>query len=326
MSVIKHGFIIALTAVAAAGLPAAAQDYPTKPISLQVPFAAGGPTDTVARSLGVAMGKALKQTIVVENTVGAGGTIAPTKVKNATPDGYTLLIAHIGMSTTPALYKTLPFKPLEDFELVGQVVDVPMTLIAKQGFAPKDLKELIAYVKANKDKVTFANAGIGSASHLCGLLFMSTIETELTTVPYKGTAPALNDILGGQVDMLCDQTTNTTSYIKANRVKAYGTTSKTRLDTLKELPPMSEAGLPGFEVVVWHGVYAPKGTPKPVIDKLVAALQAGIQDPAFVQRMNDLGSQVVSQDKATPEGLRVRLKSEIDRWTPIIKKAGVYAD
>ena len=272
------------------------------------------------------MGKALKQTIVVENTVGAGGTIAPTKVKGAAPDGYTLLIAHIGMSTAPALYKTLPFKPLDDFELVGQVVDVPMTLIAKQNFAPKDLKELIAYVKANKDKVTLANAGIGSASHLCGLLFMSTIETELTTVPYKGTAPALNDILGGQVDMLCDQTTNTTTYIKANRVKAYGTTSKTRLDTLKELPPMGEAALPGFEVVVWHGVYAPKGTPKPVIDKLVAALQAGIQDPAFVQRMNDLGSQVVSADKATPEGLRVRLKAEIDRWTPIIRKAGIYAD
>ncbi len=326
MKGMKHGIFTALAALAAMVVPAAAQDYPTRPIALYVPFAAGGPTDTVARMLGVAMGKALKQTIVVENVVGAGGTIAPTKLKNAAPDGYTLLIAHIGMSTAPALYKTLPFKPLEDFELIGQVVDVPMTLIGKQDLAPKDLKELIAYLKANKDKVSFANAGIGSASHLCGLLFMSTIEVDLTTIPYKGTAPALNDILGGQVDILCDQTTNTTPYIKANRVKAYGTTSKTRLETLKELPPLAEAGLPGFEVVVWHGVYAPKGTPKPVIDKLVAALQAGIQDPAFVQRMNDLGGQVVSQDKATPEGLRVRLKSEIDRWTPIIRKAGVYAE
>ena len=285
-----------------------AQEYPTKPVTLMVPFAAGGPTDTVARMLGVAMGKALKQTIVVENVVGAGGTIAPARLKSAAPDGYTLLLAHIGMSTAPALYKTLPFKPLEDFEFVGQVVDVPMTLIAKQDMAAKDLKELIAYLKANKDKVSFANAGIGSASHLCGLLFMSTIEVDLTTIPYKGTAPALNDILGGQVDILCDQTTNTTPYIKAGRVKAYGTTSKARLETLKELPPLAEAGLPGFEVVVWHGVYAPKGTPKPVLDKLTAALQAGIQDPAFVQRMNDLGGQVVTADKATPEGLRVHLE------------------
>ena len=230
------------------------------------------------------------------------------------------------MSTAPALYRSLPFKPLEDFELVGQVVDVPMTLIGKKDMPPNDLRELIAYLKANKDKVSFANAGVGSASHLCGLLFMSTIQTELTTIPYKGTAPAINDLLGGQVDILCDQTTNTTQYIKAGRVKAYGTTSKTRLDSLKELPTLSEAGLPGFEVVVWHGIYAPRGTPKPVIDKLIAALQAGIEDPVFVQRMSDLGSQVVTRDKATPDGLRARLRAEIDRWTPIIRKAEVYAD
>jgi len=325
MNRMKVRLIIALAALAAA-FPAVAQDYPTKPVTLMVPFAAGGPTDTVARMLGVAMGKALKQTIVVENVVGAGGTIAPARLKAAAPDGYTLLLAHIGMSTAPALYKTLPFKPLEDFEFIGQVADVPMTLIAKQDMPAKDLKELIAYLKANKDKVSFANAGIGSASHLCGLLFMSTIELDLTTIPYKGTAPALNDILGGQVDILCDQTTNTTPYIKAGRVKAYGTTSKARLETLKELPPLAEAGLPGFEVVVWHGVYAPKGTPKPVLDKLTAALQTGIQDQAFITRMNDLGGQVVTADKATPEGLRVHLKSEIDRWTPIIRKAGVYAE
>ena len=322
----KHGLIAALTALAAWAAPAAAQEYPSKPIVLMVPFAAGGPTDTVARMLGQAMGRALKQTIIVENTVGAGGTIAPTKLKSAAPDGYTLLLAHIGMSTAPALYKSLPFKPLEDFEFIGQVVDVPMTLIARQEMPAKDLKELIAYVKANKDKVSFANAGIGSASHLCGLLVMSTLEVEMTTVPYKGTAPALNDILGGQVDVLCDQTTNTTPYIKAARVKAYGATSKARLETLKDLPTLAEAGLPGFEVVVWHGVYAPKGTPRPVIDKLVAALQTGIQDPAFVQRMNDLGGQVVTSDKATPEALRSHLKAEIDRWTPIIRKAGVYAE
>ncbi|MFO1314115.1 MAG: tripartite tricarboxylate transporter substrate-binding protein [Burkholderiales bacterium] len=316
----------AALAVAAVAALASAQDYPAKPVTLMVPFAAGGPTDTVARSLGVGMGKALKQTIVVENVVGAGGTIAPTRLKNSAPDGYTLLLAHIGMSTAPALYRSLPFRPLEDFELVGQVVDVPMTLIARKDFPAKDLQEMLGYVRANKDKVTLANAGIGSASHLCGLLFMSTIQADLTTVPYKGTAPALNDLLGGQVDLLCDQTTNTTQYIASGRVKAYGATSKTRLDTMKDLPTLAESGLPGFEVVVWHGVYAPKGTPKAVTDKLVSALQAAIAEPAFGQKMADLGSQVVAKDKATPDGLRTQLRSEIDRWTPIIRKAGVYAD
>ncbi len=318
--------IAALAALVAFSVPSAAQEYPVKPITLMVPYAAGGPTDIVARSLGQTMGKALQQTILIENAVGAGGTIAPAKLKSAAPDGYTLLLAHIGMSTAPALYKTLPFAPLEDFELIGQVVDVPMTLIAKQTMEARDLRELLPYIRANKDKLSLANAGIGSASHLCGLLFMRAIDVELTTVPYKGTAPALNDLLGGQVDLLCDQTTQTTQYIRSGRVKAYGATSATRVDTLKELPTLAEAGLPGFEVVVWHGIYAPKGTPKAVQEKLVAALQAGIQDPAFVQRMTDLGGQVVSKDKATPDGLRAQLKSEIDRWTPIIRKAGVYAE
>ena len=308
-------FAAALAATAFAVTAAQAQTYPTKPDTLLVPFAAGGPTDTVARALGVSMGKALGQTIVVENAPGAGGTIAPAKLKNAAPDGYTLLLAHIGMSTAPSLYRQLPFKPLEDFEHVGQVVDVPMTFIAKKDLPPNDFKGLIDYMKANKAKVTLANAGLGAASHLCGLLFMSAIQTDVTTVPYKGTAPAINDLLGGQVDVLCDQTTNTTSYIKSGRIKAYAVTSKTRVDSLKELPPAAEAGLPGFEVSVWHGIYAPKGTPKPVIDRLVTALQAGIADPGFVPK-----------DKATPDGHKNHLKAEIDKWTPIIKKAGVYAD
>jgi tripartite-type tricarboxylate transporter receptor subunit TctC len=317
---------LALVALLGCTAPSIAQEYPSRPITLMVPYSAGGPTDIVARSLGQTMGKALQQTILIENTVGAGGTIAPTKLKNSAPDGYTLLLAHIGMSTAPALYRTLPFRPVEDFEHIGQVVDVPMTLIARQTLEAQDLRELIAYIRANRDKLSFANAGIGSASHLCGLLFMSAIDVDITTVPYKGTAPALNDLLGAQVDLLCDQTTQTTQYIKSGRVRAYGATSASRLDTLKELPTLAEAGLSGFEVVVWHGVYAPKGTPKAVVDKLVVALQAGIQDPAFVQRMNELGGQVVAKDKATPEGLRAQLRSEIDRWTPIIRKAGVYAE
>jgi tripartite-type tricarboxylate transporter receptor subunit TctC len=326
--VICRGWIGAVTLVALLGwaAPSNAQEFPSRPITLMVPYAAAGPTDIVARSLGQTMGKALQQTIIVENIVGAGGTIAPSRLKNSAPDGYTLLLAHIGMSTAPALYRSLAFRPVEDFEHVGQVVDVPMTLIARPTLEPRDLRELVAYIKANRDKLSFDNAGVGSASHLCGLLFMSAIDVDVTTVPYKGTAPALNDILGGQVDLLCDQTTQTTQYIKSGRVKAYGATSVTRVDTLKELPTLAEGGLPGFEVVVWHGVYAPKGTPKAVLDKLVAALQAGIQDPAFVQRMSELGGQVVSRDKATPESLRAQLKAEIDRWTPIIRKAGVYAE
>lgn len=303
-----------------------AQNYPAKPVALMVPFAAGGPTDTVARSLAQGMGKQLGQTVVVENVPGAGGTIAPTKLKNANNDGYTLLLAHIGMSTSPALYRKLPFNPLTDFEYIGQVVDVPMMFIAKKDLPADDFKALVEYVKKNKDKVTLANAGLGAASHLCGLLFMSALQVDLTTVPYKGTAPAMNDLLGGQVDVMCDQTTNTTGHYKSGRIKGYAVTTKQRVESLKELPPAAEAGLPGFDVSVWHGVYAPKGTPKPVIDRLVQALQAAIAEPDFVKRMADLGSVVVTRDKATPEGLRSHLKTEIDKWGPIIKKAGVYAD
>jgi tripartite-type tricarboxylate transporter receptor subunit TctC len=233
MVVCKEGIgAIALAALVGWTAPAIAQEYPSKPITLMVPYAAGGPTDIVARSLGQTMGKALQQTIIIENTVGAGGTIAPTKLKNSTPDGYTLLLAHIGMSTAPALYRALAFRPVEDFEHIGQVVDVPMTLIARATLEPRDLRELVAYIRMNRDKLSFANAGIGSASHLCGLLFMSAIDVDITTVPYKGTAPALNDLLGAQVDLLCDQTTQTTQYIKSGRVKAYGATSASRLDTL----------------------------------------------------------------------------------------------
>jgi tripartite-type tricarboxylate transporter receptor subunit TctC len=318
--------ILATACALAFATMAGAQGFPTKPVSLMVPFAAGGPTDTVARSLAQGMGKNLGQTVVVENVPGAGGTIAPTKLKSASPDGYTIMLAHIGMSTAPTLYRSLAFKPLEDFELIGQVVDVPMMFVAKPGFPAGDFKALVEYAKKNKDKVTLANAGLGAASHLCGLLFMSAIQADLTTVPYKGTAPAMNDLLGGQVDMMCDQTTNTTSHYKAGKIKGYAVTTKQRIDSLKELPTAAEAGLPGFDVSVWHGVYAPKGTPKPVVDRLVQALQAAIAEPDFVKRMADLGSVVVTKDKATPEGLRTHLKAELDKWGPIIKKAGVYAD
>jgi putative tricarboxylic transport membrane protein len=314
--------VLALSGVSQLG----AQEYPTKVVTMIVPFAAGGPTDTVARLSAVPMSKTLKQQVIVENVGGAGGTIAANRVARATPDGYTILIYHIGMATAPALYRKLPFKPLEDFEYIGLINDVPMTLVARGNFPAKDLKELIAYVKKNKDKVTYANAGLGAASHLCGLLFMTAIETDLTTVPYKGTAPAMNDLLGGQVDFMCDQTTNTTSQIKGGKIKVYGVTSKTRVAALKDVPTMHEAGLPNFEITIWHALYAPKGTPKAVVATLTKSLQEALKDSTVKQRFGDLGAEAVELKRATPEALQAHLKAEIDKWGPIIKKAGVYAD
>jgi len=317
-------FLVLAALAIAAG--ASAQDFPTKPVVVHVPFAAGGPTDTLARNLGVAMTSSLKQQVIIENSPGAGGTIAYNKVAKAKPDGYTILIAHIGMSTAPALYRKLPFNPLTDFEYIGQVADVPMTLLAKISLPPDNLKDLITYVKENKAKLNLGNAGLGAASHLCGLLFMSAIQADITTIPYNGTAPAMTALMGGQVDLMCDQTTNTTNQIIAGKVKVYGVTSKTRVASLKFVPTLSEAGLKNFEVVVWHGLYAPKGTPKPALDKLVATLQAAVKDPTFKSRLADLGAEPVPVAKASPEGLRSHLEAEIKKWGPIIKAAGVYAD
>lgn len=300
--------------------------FPDKPIALVVPFAAGGPTDVVARMIAIPMSKALGQTVLVENVVGAGGTIAATKVARAAPSGYTIFIHHMGMATAPALYKKLSFDPLKDFEYIGQVVDVPMTLLARKDFPANNLNELLAYVKGHKDKVSLANAGLGAVSHLCGLLFQSQIGVELNTIPYKGTGPAMNDLLGGQVDLLCDQTTQTVPMIKEGRVKVFGVTTLTRLSALPNVPTLDEQGLKGFEVKVWHGMYAPKGTPKPVLDKITAALQTAMQDTMVKQRLADLSSEIVPADKMNANGLKTHLEAEIAKWGPVIKKAGVYAD
>ena len=300
--------------------------YPDKPVSLVIPFAAGGPTDAVARMIAVPMGKALGQTVLIENVVGAGGTIGVTKVAKAEPNGYTVLLHHMGMATAPALYRKLSFDPLKDFEYIGQVVDVPMTLLARKDFPATTFPELLAYLKANGNKVSLANAGLGAVSHLCGLLFMSQIGVELNTIPYKGTGPAMNDLLGGQVDLLCDQTTQTVPMIKENRVKVFGVTSQARLAALPNVPTLNEQGLKGFEVKVWHGMYAPKGTPAPILEKINAAMRAAMQDPMVKQRLADLSSDIPSSDKMTPAGLKTHLEAEIAKWGPIIKKAGVYAD
>jgi len=310
----------------AAAAVAGAQEYPARQIVMVIPFAAGGPTDTVGRHIAQLMTKALKQQVIVENTAGAGGTVASNKVAKSRPDGYTILLHHIGMSTAPALYRQLPFNPLTDFEYIGQVADVPMTLIAGKKLQPNNFKEFMAYLKQNNAKMTYGNAGLGAASHLCGLLFMSAVNVDVQTVSYKGTAPAMTDLIGGQIDFMCDQTTNTTGHIQQGLVKAYGVTSAKRVQSLPNIPTLQEQGLKNFEVVVWHGVYAPKGTPKAALDKLNAALKAAVADKSFADAMEKLGSAPVSADKVTPEGLQKHLKAEIDKWTPIIRKAGVFAD
>jgi tripartite-type tricarboxylate transporter receptor subunit TctC len=316
-----------LFALAAAFLGAAwAQSYPTRTVTLIVPFAAGGPTDTVARTLGQSMTKTLGQTVVIENKTGAGGTIGANYVAKANPDGYTIFLHHNGMATATGLYRKLPFNPLTDFEYVGQVADVPMTLLARRDFPANNLREFSAYVRANKDKINLANAGLGAVSHLCGMLLQQALGVELTTVPFQGTAPAMTALLGGQVDVLCDQTTQTIPQIKADKVRFYGVTTKQRIQALPDAPTLAEQGLGDFEVVVWHGIYAPKGTPPDVVNKLNEALRAALKDPSVATKFADLGAQIVPESKQTPAGLRDWLKSEIDKWQPVIRKAGVYAD
>ncbi|MET1115380.1 MAG: tripartite tricarboxylate transporter substrate-binding protein [Comamonas sp.] len=303
-----------------------ADAYPSKPITLVVPYSAGGPTDVVARTLGAAMSRTLGQTVIVENKLGAGGTIASAYTARAKPDGYTFLIHHNGMATAPALYRKLSFKPLADFEYVSQVVDVPMTVVGRKDLPAKDFKELQAYVKSKGDKINLAHAGLGAVSHLCGMLLTQAMGVDLTSVPFPGTGPAMNALLGGQVDLLCDQTTSTTPFIKANSVKLYGVTTSTRLKSLPGTPTLAEQGLTGFQLVVWHGIYAPKGTPKEAIDKFGAALRTALKDPEVAKRMADLGAIIPADDKLTPQGLQSWLEQETQRYAPVIKAAGQFAD
>ncbi len=318
--------LVALTAVGLAAGPAMAQTYPTRPVTMVVPFAAGGPTDTVARLIAQEMSGDLGQQVIIENVGGAGGTLGAARVAKADADGYTVLLHHIGMATSATLYRKLPYDTLGDFATVGLVTDVPMTIVAKKDFPADDLKGLVEHVKKNPDKVTLANAGVGAASHLCGMLLQEAIETPLTTVPYKGTGPAMNDLVGGQVDIMCDQTTNTTGQIKGGAIKAFAVTTPDRVASLPDLPTTKEAGLPSVSVAVWHGVYAPKGTPEAVVKRLSASLQKALQSDLVKTRFAELGTAPVAQDRATPAAHAAHLKAEIERWRPVIQKAGVYAD
>ena len=321
--------MVALSAAAAvlsATLAAGAQGWPDRTLTIVVPFAAGGPTDTVTRLVAESMSKGLGQQVLVENVGGAGGTLGAKRVADAEADGYTLLLHHIGMATSDTLYRNLPFKTLEAFDYIGLVTEVPMTVVARKDLEPTDFAGLIEYAKANADKVTVANAGIGAASHLCGMLFMSAIETPLVTVPYQGTGPAMTDLLGGQVDIMCDQTTNTTKQIQGGTIKAYAVTSPERLDVLPDLPTVAEAGLPAMEVGIWHGLYAPSGTPSEAVERLSKSLQAALKDENVVARFAELGTVPSPEADATPAALKAKLESEIARWKPIIEAAGVYAD
>ncbi|MSQ56431.1 MAG: tripartite tricarboxylate transporter substrate binding protein BugD [Limnohabitans sp.] len=308
-----------------------ASDFPIKdkPITLVVPFVAGGPTDRVARDLAEAMRKPLGGVIVVvDNAAGAGGSIGANKVAKANPDGHTLLLHHIGMATMPTLVRNIPFKVETDFEYLGMINDVPMTLIAKPQMPANNFKELMVWINANKGKINLGNAGVGSASHLCGLLVQNAVQVDMTTVPYKGTAPALTDLMGGQIDLLCDQTTNTSTQIEAQKVKAYAVTTSKRLTTpaLKDLPTLDESGLKNFQVTIWHGLYGPKGLPADVQTKISNALKAALKDPEFIEKQKGLGAVVITDNRIEGAEHKKFVAAEIIKWSPVIKAAGDYAD
>jgi putative tricarboxylic transport membrane protein len=321
MTAVRHALALALALAASTG-SAAAQGFPNKPITIVVPAGAGGPTDTVARLVGESMSRTLGQQIIVENVGGAGGTIGVGRVAKSAPDGYTLVVWHIGQATAPALYDNLKYNVLDDFDGIGRITDVPMTIVGKAGLEAKSIGDLLAWVRAKQKDVTYAHAGIGSASHLCALLFMSAVNVEMTAVSYRGTGPAMNDLVGGQFDLMCDQTTGTTNQIKEGKIKGYAATTAKRLKVLPELPTLEESDLKGFEVSAWHAMWAPKGIPAEASAKLVAALQTALKDEKVIERFASLGTEPVAQSEATPEGLKTQLTAELAKWAPIIKASG----
>jgi tripartite-type tricarboxylate transporter receptor subunit TctC len=302
---------------------ASAADFPERPITMVIPFPVGGSTDVLGRILASTMSAGLKQQVVVENVGGAGGTIGASRVAKAKADGYTLLFHNMAHATAPALYRSLPYDPAGSFEPIGSVADVPMILVARKDFPAKNFREMLAYANANQGSVTMANAGIGATSHLCGMLLISAAKLHLTTVPYKGTGPALNDLVGGHVDLLCDQPASTTGFISKGAIKPIAIATKNRLGTLPDVPTFEESGLKDFELAVWHGLYAPKGTPEPIVEKLAVALRTALQDPQVAQRFAGLGAQIVSPQMATPEALRAHVKAELAKWSETIRAAGV---
>jgi tripartite-type tricarboxylate transporter receptor subunit TctC len=318
--------VIAAVLLAAFACSAGAQVYPARPITMVMPYAPGGPGDTITRVFAAAMQKTLGQQVVVDNPSGASGTIGTAKVARAAPDGYTLLMIHVSHATNLAMYKGLPYHPVDDFEPIGSATNGPMVIVARNDFPPKDLDEFIGYLRANGPRVSLAHAGVGSASHLCGLMMMSALDVKLNEIPYKGTGPALNDLMGGQVDVLCDQTSGTVPPVKAGRIKAFAAAGKARLPSLPAVPAIAEAGVQGFDINISFGLYAPRGTPKPVLEQLTAALQKAVADPEVRARLEGMGISATSPEQATPGYLRAHLKEEIDTLGGLLVKAGVKAN
>jgi putative tricarboxylic transport membrane protein len=318
-------FTAALAAAVLALLSGAAgaQAFPTRPITLVVPFAAGGPSDAIARLLGQSMSTTLGQQVVIEKVAGAGGTTGAARVAKAEGDGHTLLIHHVALAAGASLYKALPYDTLRDLEPVGLVNQGPMVLTTKKAYPPETASELFARLKTEGSKITAAHAGIGSNSHLCNLLLQQAFGVKFTEVAYRGTGPAMNDLVSGQVDLLCDQSTNAVPQIQGGTIKAFAVTSRTRLDVLPNLPTMQEAGSPNFEFTIWHGLYAPRGTPRPVIDSLNNALQAALADPTIRARFAEVGTQLFPATERSPEAHRAQLEREVAVWRDVVAKAGV---
>lgn len=309
-----------------AAFAAHAQPFPSKPVTMIVPFPAGGPSDALARVLGVALAGPLGQQVIIENVGGAGGTLGAYKGAQSRPDGYTLVMNHVGVSTSVTLYRKLPYEPIEAFDQVGMIGAVPMTIVTRKDMAAKDIGELLDHIRTHKNAVSYANGGVGSASHLCGLLFMTALKTEMNVVSYRGAGPAMNDVLGGRIDVLCDQTSTTTNHIKSGAIKGYAVTVRNRVASLPELPTLHESGLRDFDVASWYGLAVPKGTPAPVIERHAAALRAALADPTFQKRLADFGAQPADEQRMTPAGYSAYMRSEVAKWAPIIKAAGQYAD
>lgn len=304
----------------------AAQTYPSRPITIVVPFSAGGPTDVLARIIGERMRKTLGQPILVDNTTGAGGTIGTAKVVRAPPDGYLVSIGHWGTHVVNGAYYTLPFNLLTDFEPVAMIASNPQVIVSKNAVPAKNMKELIAWIGANQGKVLMGNGAVGGASHMAAIYFQNTIGAKFQHVPYRGGAPALQALLGGEIDLYVTQISNITSQVKAGRIRAYAVTAPTRQAAAPEIPTVDEAGLPGLHTAVWHGIWLPKGTPREIVMKLNAAIGETLADPAVRERFAELGQEIPTREQQTPEALFAHHKAEIDKWWPIIKAAGLKAE
>lgn len=315
----------ALGAAFAAG-PALAQSFPTQQITMVIPFAPGGPTDVVGRLLADVMARDLGQPVVVQNVGGAGGTIGVNRVVQARNDGHTILYTNIGIATQPTLYRRLPYNPLTDLEPFGLVTPTPMIISVRPNFPGTTLADFLAYARERRDGVNLANAGLGSASQLCGTLLQAQLGINFTTVSFTGSGPIFPQLIAGNLDVYCDQTTSSLPFVRDGRIRGLAMATAQRLPQAPDIPTAAEAGLPGFEISIWHGMYAPRGTPRPVIDRLNRALRVAIQDPTVVGRLNDLASPPEPLERVTPEAHRAFLEAEINRWRPVLQAAGQFAD